>query len=369
MGKKNFLSTCSLWMKCSFYFFILCFFIIPKMSLALDKELFLQMLNKPLPDWMEEQIQKDLAPFTDKLSPKQLDEWHHRYPNHLTIRVKISDRQLQVTGAECSTAQSMIKGLCLLNDFIPLPNVDFLLSVEDGFFPQSPEDSVPIFAVAKSLSHKGVILFPDWCAMNGYPNSQNKIMEGSKQYPWDKKTEKMFWRGATTGNPSPNNWRDSSRIKLALLSLQYPDFLDAKITSIIYPSLYVAIQKAGIFGDFVSMTEHVRYKYLIDVDGNTCTWPRCYELLLSNSVMFKQESNDIQWFYLGIIPYEHYVPCANDLSDIFDKFQWAKENDILVEKIAKNATDFALHWLSQESVFLYAYRLLEEYAKLQQSCN
>jgi len=60
------------------------------------------------------------------------------------------------------------------------------------------------------------------------------------------------------------------------------------------------------------MTAHVKYKYLLDIDGNTCTWPHCYELLLSNSVMFKQESKDIQWFYRGILPYEHYVPISND---------------------------------------------------------
>jgi hypothetical protein len=371
MKIKNFIAHYILWKKCYLCFFILCLFILPKFSFGLDKELFLQMLKEPTPSWMDEQIQSDLKPFKNKLSSNQIDEWYRDLEGQFLLRVKITDRKIQVTCSKNVTDpyQEFMKGLYLLNDLIPLPDVDFLLYILDRFFPSSPKGPVPIFIISKEKFSSGGILFPDWDAINGYPGAKKIIMEGNNLYSWNNKIEKMFWRGASSGINSLENWKSSQRPKLVLLSLENPDFLDAKITFVVTPSLYPSMLKAGMLGDFVSMKEHAKYKYLIDVDGWVSTWPRCYQLLLSNSVMLKQEDCYIQWFYRGIIPYEHYVPIANDLSDIFEQFKWAKENDILVENIAKNATDFANVWLSHEGIFVYLYKLLEEYAKLQQSSH
>lgn len=45
------------------------------------------------------------------------------------------------------------------------------------------------------------------------------------------------------------------------------------------------------------MAEHIKYKYLISVDGEGSAWKRPCAILFSNSVLFKTYSKNIQWFY------------------------------------------------------------------------
>jgi hypothetical protein len=45
---------------------------------------------------------------------------------------------------------------------------------------------------------------------------------------------------------------------------------------------------------------HMKYKYLISLDGNGAPWLRVPWILLSNSVLIKQDSENIQWFYPGL---------------------------------------------------------------------
>ncbi|MEI8365360.1 MAG: glycosyl transferase family 90 [Parachlamydiaceae bacterium] len=87
--------------------------------------------------------------------------------------------------------------------------------------------------------------------------------------------------------------------------------------------------------------------------------------LWSNSVVLKQTSDNIQWYYLGIKPYEHYIPVANNFSDLIDKIKWAKEHDNEARQIALNGTQFVLNNLRKENTQLYLFLLLTKYAELQ----
>ena len=46
------------------------------------------------------------------------------------------------------------------------------------------------------------------------------------------------------------------------------------------------------------------------------------------------------WFYL-LKDYKHYIPVANDLSDLDKQLKWADNNVSKCLEIAKNAADFA----------------------------
>jgi len=41
-----------------------------------------------------------------------------------------------------------------------------------------------------------------------------------------------------------------------------------------------------------------------------------------------------QWFYDELVPWEHYVPVAHDLSDLFEKIDWLREHDDEARKIS-----------------------------------
>jgi len=191
---------------------------------------------------------------------------------------------------------------------------------------------------------------------------------GSNKHPWEKKAPQAFWRGATSGGHlTLANWDQFARTKLVLLSLKHPHELDARINKFVQCDAEVPelLKAKGMQGSTVDQIDHLKYKYLVDVDGNTCTFERCFWELLSNSLLLKQETPNIQWYYGALKPYEHYVPVKKDLSDLLEKLAWAKAHDREAKQIAANATAFVKQNLNTEDSFVYMAYLLQEYAKLQ----
>ncbi len=341
---------------------------------AFDKNVFFQRLQQPTPQWMLEQIQEDLAPFQNALISKNLDVVYQTYRKMAClVRVKVISGNLYVINDPKLNSHGayspMVDGIKQLHRLIPFPDLDILISLCDKilFSTEFPNETpLPILVAAKDKYDLGLILIPDWSALAGFEGTREQMLQSNRKYPWGKKIEKMFWRGSSTGIPVSGfqNWLDFPRSKLAFLSTQYPNYLDAKITGVHQKELADSFKQMGLIGNWVSLGAHGYYKYLIDIDGNSCTWPRCYCLLLSNSVMFKQVTNDIQWFYRCLRPYENFIPIKEDLSDLFEEFAWAKEHDEQCRTIANTSTQFAEEMLTQEAVYLYTYRLLEEYSRI-----
>ena len=99
------------------------------------------------------------------------------------------------------------------------------------------------------------------------------------------------------------------------------------------------------------------------MDGHMCTYPGYQWRLLSNSVSFKQESNQIQWFYSALKPYEHFIPLKNDISDLKERIEWASSNDEKVKNISSNAQNFAINNLLIQDNYYYLYLVLKNYAQ------
>jgi hypothetical protein len=58
----------------------------------------------------------------------------------------------------------------------------------------------------------------------------------------------------------------------------------------------------------VKIHDHLNYKYLISVDGNTAAWQRVPWIMLSGSVPLLVDSSIESWFSSDIKPWIHYVP-------------------------------------------------------------
>jgi len=76
----------------------------------------------------------------------------------------------------------------------------------------------------------------------------------------------------------------------------------------------------------IEREEMIHYKYILDMDGNTSTWDATAWKLNSGSVILKTRSNWIQWFYSDYREWEHYVPVADDFTDIVEKYRWCEEH-------------------------------------------
>jgi glycosyl transferase family 90 len=347
-----------------------------------DKIIFRTLLETNHPSWMEEQIQNDLQPYKVGITQEMLDRVMsspESAPN-LLVRFKVNDGQLSFFHnmgpslyGQGVRLNSYIQALNFLIEAVGLPNLDFILTLND--YNNFPNTHFPIMAYGKNDHISKDIMMPDFIALNDYTMGlgNNKVSDPLwEQYPWELKEKKAFWRGATTGGYfKSDNWFSFPRTQLALFSLQRPDLLDAKITSVVQAEsdVFQILADHHLLGNFVSISDHLNYRYLIDVDGNGWTVPRCFWVLLSNSLLLKQTSEWVLWYSKGLIPFKHYIPVTSEASDIFEKIEWAINHDDEAKQISMEATRFARNDLSLESTYMYFYKVLIEYAKIQNLCN
>jgi len=191
------------------------------------------------------------------------------------------------------------------------------------------------------------------------------------RYAWDKRQQKLFWRGSQTGGMYEiTNWYQFPRSKLVLLSREKPALIDAGFTAWtqVYPRARKRmIHTLGKLSTFVPMTEHYRYRYLASLDGNG--WAnRLPFLLATGSLVFKQDSNFSAWWYPQLKAYKHYVPLPADMNKpgVLKAIAWAMEHDAEARVIAKAGQDLVRFFLRDESAHnTYMCTLLKEYQRAQ----
>jgi hypothetical protein len=81
-------------------------------------------------------------------------------------------------------------------------------------------------------------------------------------------------------------------------------------------------------------------------------------------VVFKADSDSIEFYYEGLVPYIHFIPIKSDMSNLETALHYALENDPEMEKIAENMHKFAIDNLNPEKVACYIQDLFYRYSKL-----
>ncbi len=278
-----------------------------------------------------------------------------------------------------------------LNDLVKkyrINDVDFIIYARDEILESKglakKTLNVPAFMMSKnnqSLYEKDKLLLPDAFMIqdNMWKNLIIRIEEANLSNDWQNKKDKIFWRGGPHGSESKylyniSNFDKLARLKLVLFSKLYPNIIDAKFIAsygefskdkdgdnLKYVLDLLEVQSSNR----VSESEHLKYKYLVAIDGNTCPWLRVPWIMLSNSVLVKQETSNVEWFYSSLKPYVHYVPIKKDLTDIFDKIEWLKSHDEEAHKISINAQNFIRNELMPEHIEAHMVLILNEYATIQ----
>lgn len=341
-------------------------------TIEFDPVVLQKKLNKEPPAWMLRQIRSDLSAYSSGITKQMIDEGFSgkRVEDFSLVRFTIKDGHITFAHDEKNLYSRHFKELlaCIrkLGEQVPLPDVDFVVSLEDGF--GGNPGIGPCFVFAKNADVSSLILIPDIKALAGYGKLRQMIPEANEMHPWEKKEAKTFWRGSTTGGYSTlANWDQIARAKLVLLSLAHPEAIDARFNSVVQcdPEVPQLMKAKGMVSKSVTRPDHLKFKYLVDVDGNSCSYERYFWLLLSNSVVLKQMTPNVQWYYGALEPYKHFVPVKEDLSDLLEKIEWAKTHDLEAKLIAEEASQFVRDNLGPEDTALYLYLLLKEYARLQ----
>jgi hypothetical protein len=102
----------------------------------------------------------------------------------------------------------------------------------------------------------------------------------------------------------------------------------------------VAEQKLDVdvyLGKQFSRTDQMAHKYIADVDGFARTWDAWAWKMMSGSTVLSVASPWESFFSRAFQPWEHFVPVANDCTDLAQKLQWCRDNDSECEAIAQRA--------------------------------
>ena len=114
----------------------------------------------------------------------------------------------------------------------------------------------------------------------------------------------------------------------------------------------------------IPMYEQLKYKYLIDIQGNGYSGRLKY-LLHSGRLIFMQDRKWKAYYHFKLKPYVHFVPIKEDFSDMYEQLEWAENNPGKIAEIIQHATDFALTELKYENVILELRTKLYSFAKLE----
>lgn len=188
---------------------------------------------------------------------------------------------------------------------------------------------------------------PDFYAMQGYRNSIHE----EDQLPFEHKVNKLYFIGGSTGDTNPSR---NKRIKLCQYA-QHVSWLDSYISEIVQ-------MKAGdlyhydpfcsyYIHNHIPATYQKMYRHLISTDGNTAAWDRVPWILSSNSVLWKEDSPHICWYYPFLTPWEHYIPFT--LEDLSTKWHAYRERDTDLLALVQRANQFVHDFLHIKKHALY----------------
>jgi hypothetical protein len=218
------------------------------------------------------------------------------------------------------------------------------------------------------------LIMPDlWMQENRYGEEVMAIDRAAATLPFERREDVVKWRGGLSGPGYPDieNCLDFPRYRLLLQALRHPDIIDARLTH--YDNLAATAEGdalrrqidswfAGV-ASFIPPEDFTAYKYLISLDGVAASWKRVATILWTGSVLLMQHRWR-QFFYPGLVPWEHYVPIAHDVSDLPERYHWLRDNPAEAQSLARNAREFARHILTQEAVDNYMRTLLTRCARV-----
>jgi hypothetical protein len=235
----------------------------------------------------------------------------------------------------------------------------------------------PILSMVTSQKHSDIPMptHEDWARVSSFenkffsPECRDYRYNFSKE--WSEKIPTAIFRGASTGCGVTID--TNPRLKISYLSTISPTedghkFLDAGITKwnlrprkimgnpylqLIIPSTLPFWNKEtnGLVQP-LSPEKQSHYKYIVNVDGHVNAFRLSLELSMGSVVILADSKYRI-WYRRYLVPYVHYVPVKEDLSNLFEQIKWCRDNDKKCEEIAMNAKNFHDTYLSKNGILDY----------------
>ena len=208
---------------------------------------------------------------------------------------------------------------------------------------------------SKRKVDQNVVLLPDLYHIINFGGKLNDVDTTAWSH---KPINKVGFFGTTTGDGDP---LQNERIKTCIWSIDKRAWTDMYITKIAQMTpqriadAYPEFQK--VVHPMVHHTNLFKYKFLLDIPGNTCSWDRVPLILNSQSLLFKMPCRDMCFYYPLLQEGEHYVSVNRDnMQDMYNYYNNHMEES---RRIIKNANRFAKQYLRPDITLTYLKTLFE----------
>lgn len=184
---------------------------------------------------------------------------------------------------------------------------------------------------------------PDWtfvhwpdCGIESFDMTRDEMVAAGRHLP---KFDKAAWFG-NIHSPSKEVAEHLTRPMLKRMAEENPDIMEVR---------HVARAVRGTQG-YMTMPEMAKeYRILIDIGGNGYSG-RVKWLLFSRRTLLMVERRYLEYFSEDLLPWKHYVPVRQDLSDLKERIVWTLENPEKAGEIAHNALGFAMENFSDDKI-------------------
>ena len=168
--------------------------------------------------------------------------------------------------------------------------------------------------------------------------------------PFDKKNNKIIWRGRSTGN---------KRVKFVN---KYQNHEDENI-DIKFSNLCQNVINNNYILSKLSIKEQLESKFLISIEGNDVATNLKW-ILYSNSVVIMPRPTICSWIMEDkLISGTHYIEIKSDYSDLEEKYKWCLNNLETCKKISENSKIYIEQFLNQENEKKITNKIIEIYCK------
>jgi len=236
--------------------------------------------------------------------------------------------------------------LVLLLKRVKVPDVDFVLNCSD--YPVVKKNDrgkpdVPVISMCGSTRHNDIIVPTYTLALSTI--GRGRRANEAARFPWEQRKNQMVWRGS-----------DSNRARFRFnLIANSPEFdstglLDVGINAML--RFKHEPEKHGPLKDSIPQQQFGDYKWIANLDGSVAAY-RMPAVAALGSTIVKQDSDFMEHWYREFLPWQHYVPMANDFSDLAEVLEWLKSHDAEAQQIGAAGRDFVLKNLQPEHVEMF----------------
>ncbi|KPA20209.1 hypothetical protein shim_37070 [Shimia sp. SK013] len=230
------------------------------------------------------------------------------------------------------------------------------------------------FSDGDNLSHGGfffssfrddVCLLPDiyFFETLGFQDLRDEV--AGADIVWEDRSEDLVWRGAANGSglmTTEAHLADHPGImqRVRCVALCHNTEIDCGFVVPPRGPYRDSFLRVGWLRDRTPRNDWFGKKYALDLDGFASTWDNQFHRMLMGCCILKVGSDFgfSQWYYDRLKAWEHYVPVKSDLSDLFEKYDWVRENDAQAREIAQEGRALA-HSMTFEAEMRYAAQAIE----------